>query len=65
MLSENAMRGNRANLAAAHAEAGDFDEAVMEQKKVLETKNLGKADLERHEKRLELYLAKKAYHVTD
>ena len=48
-------------LAAAYAEAGEFDKAVAEQKKALEGKDLDKDKRAKMEKRLELYKAKKPY----
>jgi tetratricopeptide (TPR) repeat protein len=50
-----------AALAAAYAEAGDFDLAVAEQLKAAEDKSLSKGDREELEKRLELYRARKPY----
>ncbi len=50
-----------ATLAAAHAEAGDFELAVVEQRKALDDKSLDKDDRAKMEKRLELYRAKKPY----
>jgi tetratricopeptide (TPR) repeat protein len=58
---KNPSWGYRSALAAAHAESGDFDLAVAEQKKVLEDKALDKEDREKMEARLELYRAKKPY----
>lgn len=51
----------RDTLAAAHAEAGDFDLAVTEQKKALEDKAIVAAERKKMEERLELYRAKKPY----
>ena len=48
-------------LAAAYAEAGDFDKAVAEQTKALESKDIDKDERAKMEKRLELYKAKKPY----
>ncbi len=53
------------SLSAAHAEAGDFELAVAEQRKAVEmlkaTKDFDKDDLTKAEARLELYRAKKPY----
>ena len=51
----------RQTLAAAHAEAGDFDAAVKEQQKALDDKGLGKEERKAAEERLELYKAKKPF----
>jgi tetratricopeptide (TPR) repeat protein len=50
-----------AALAAAYAEAGDFDLAVAEQRKALEDQSVGADDRKKMEARLELYRAKKPY----
>jgi tetratricopeptide (TPR) repeat protein len=49
-------------LAAAHAEAGRFDEAVKWQRKALETPDAFGADLEPAKARLRLYESGKPYH---
>jgi tetratricopeptide (TPR) repeat protein len=50
-------------LAAAHAEAGQFDEAVKWQKKAMEhPEAIGAGGLERAKSRLALYEARKPYH---
>ncbi len=51
----------RDTLAAAYAEAGDFELAVSEQRKALEDKSLSKDSRKEMEARLELYKAKKPY----
>lgn len=51
----------RDTLAAAHAEAGDFEKAVAEQEKALEDKTIVEAERKKMEARLELYKAKKPY----
>jgi tetratricopeptide (TPR) repeat protein len=51
----------RAALAAARAEAGDFERAVAEQQKALEDKTLDKVDRKKMEVRLDLYRAKKPF----
>jgi tetratricopeptide (TPR) repeat protein len=51
----------RDTLAAAYAEAGEFEQAIAEQKKALEDKSLDKNDRKKMESRLELYRAKKPY----
>jgi Flp pilus assembly protein TadD len=48
-------------LAAAYAEAGDFDEAVRRQDAVLETSGLHDDDRADYEARLRLYRQKQAY----
>ena len=53
--------GYRDTLAAAYAEAGDFELAVTEQRKALEDKSLDKDDRKQMEAHLELYRAKKPY----
>lgn len=50
-----------AALAAAYAEAGDFERAVVEQRKALDDKALDKDDRATMEKRLQLYRDKKPY----
>jgi tetratricopeptide (TPR) repeat protein len=51
----------RDTLAAAYAEAGDFEKAVAEQQKALEDKTVSKDERKKMEARLELYKAKKPY----
>jgi tetratricopeptide (TPR) repeat protein len=48
-------------LAAAHAEAGDFEKAVAEQQKALADKTIPADERKKMEARLELYKAKKPY----
>ena len=50
-----------AALAAAYAEAGDFELAVAEQRKALDDKSLDAEDRKKMETRLELYRAKKPF----
>jgi tetratricopeptide (TPR) repeat protein len=50
-----------AALAAAHAEVGEFDRAVAEQKKVLADKSLDREDRAKMEARLKLYEQKKPF----
>ncbi len=50
-----------ATLAAAFAEAGQFDKAVEEQPKALEDKSLDREDRDKMEQRLKLYREKKPY----
>jgi tetratricopeptide (TPR) repeat protein len=50
-----------ATLAAAYAEAGQFDKAVEEQTKALEDKSLDREDRDKMEQRLKLYREKKPY----
>jgi tetratricopeptide (TPR) repeat protein len=52
----------RNSLAAAYAEAGDFDQAVAEQTKALDNKNLSAAIRTAYQQRLELYKSKKPFH---
>jgi tetratricopeptide (TPR) repeat protein len=54
-----------AALAAAHAEAGNFDQAVTQQLNVLADPSLARADREPMEKRLERYRAKKPYRAEE
>ena len=49
-------------LAAAHAEAGDFDKAVAAQRKALSYDHFVKADGPGGRDRLQLYLQKRPYH---
>jgi tetratricopeptide (TPR) repeat protein len=51
----------RDTLAAAYAEAGDFEKAVAEQQKALEDKTPDKDEKKKMEARLELYKMKKPY----
>ncbi len=53
--------GYSATLAAAYAEAGDFDLAVTEQRKVLDDKQIDATDKKEQEARLALYREKKPY----
>ncbi len=50
-----------ATLAAAYAEAGDFELAVSEQRKALDDKHIDATDKKEQEARLILYRAKKPY----
>jgi tetratricopeptide (TPR) repeat protein len=50
-----------AALAAAHAEAGEFDSAVADQRQALEDKSLDAEDRKALERRLELYRMEKPY----
>jgi hypothetical protein len=50
-----------ATLAAAYAEAGQFDEAVKWQKKALEDKDFAASDGEKERTRLKLFEARKPY----
>ena len=50
-----------ATLAAAYAEAGDFELAVTEQRKALDDKQIDATDKKEQEARLALYRAKKPY----
>ncbi len=58
---KDADREFHATLAAAHAEAGDFEKAVTEQRKALEDKSIDAESRKQMEARLELYRAKKPY----
>ena len=50
-------------LAAAYAEAGDFDEAVKWQEKALATGDFPKEELDEARKRLQMFKDKKAYQM--
>ncbi|MCE9532622.1 MAG: hypothetical protein K8T89_16105 [Planctomycetes bacterium] len=50
-----------AALAAAYAEVGDFEMAVVEQLKAIDDKHIHPTDKKEMEARLELYRAKKPY----
>jgi tetratricopeptide (TPR) repeat protein len=54
-----------AALAAAYAEAGEFDKAVQQQTKALEDKSIDKEDRAKMEERLKLYRDKKPYRATE
>jgi len=61
MKGKDADWNHFAALAAAYAETGDFELAIVEQRKALDDKSLDKDDKAKMEKRLELYRAKKPY----
>lgn len=64
-LTQWANAGYIDTLAAAHAEAGDFDKAVKYQTQVLEDEALVKREGQELRDRLELYKMKKAYRLPD
>jgi tetratricopeptide (TPR) repeat protein len=59
---EKADRNHLLTLAAAHAEAGDFDAAVQEQQKALKDGGMSDDQRSHAEKQLERFRAKKQYH---
>ena len=61
LAGRDADREYHAVLAAAYAEAGQFDKAVAEQTRVLEDKSLDREDRAKMQQRLKLYRDKKPY----
>jgi hypothetical protein len=61
LAGRDADREYRAALAAACAEAGQFDKAVAEQTRALEDRSLDREDRVKMEQRLKLYRDKKPY----
>ncbi len=61
-LALSQIPGYRDTLAAAYAEAGDFNQAIAEARKALEAPLLDEKTRTGYEMRLKLYLANKPYH---